>query len=474
MENSLLIVDDEKNTREGLKIGLEPLGYKVYLAEQAQNALDILRGEDIDIMLTDLRMPGLDGLELTKLSKKISPRTQVIILTAYGTVENAVEAMKHGAYYYLTKPVDLDNLQMLVERALSARNLADENVDLKQRLKKRYGFESIIGNSARMESLFETVRQAAPTQANILITGESGTGKELVANAIHTISSRREKPFMAVHCAAIPKPLLESELFGHERGAFTGAVSSKQGKFERADGGTLFLDEVSEIDLDVQVKLLRFLEQWEFERVGGTRLIKVDVRLVCATNKDLMELVGQGLFREDLFYRLNVVTVHIPPLRERVEDIMLLADAFTGEFAETNNKPVPKFAPEVQNALMAYEWPGNVRELRNCIESIIVLLKSDEITLNDLPPHIGSKAQHPSTVITAGWPDRAPAEKPILLSAGTSLQEAEKLLIEETLRNNNFNISKAARVLNISRRTLHRKINEYQIQNPEKDEQDNS
>ena len=453
METTLLIVDDEKNTRNGLKISLEPFGYKVHVAEEAQKALEILRGEDIDVMLTDLRMPGLDGLELTKLARKISPRTQVIILTAYGTVENAVEAMKHGAFNYLAKPVNLDNLQMLVEQAVSARNLTAENVDLKQRLEKRYGFEKIIGNSARMKNTFETVRQAAPTKANILITGESGTGKELIANAVHNLSPRRNKPFLAVHCAAIPKTLLESELFGHERGAFTGAVSSKQGKFERADGGTLFLDEVSEIDPDVQVKLLRFLEQWEFERVGGSRLIKVDVRLVSATNKDLMELVKEGGFREDLYYRLNVVNVHIAPLRERVDDIMLLANTFIKEFVEANGKPVPSLTAEAADALQGYDWPGNVRELRNSIESIIVLLKGEEITLAKLPSQI-----------QAGRSGQAHHEQKILLSSGTSLQQAEKLLIEETLRNNDFNISQAARILNISRRTLHRKINEYQIQ----------
>ena len=465
MIKTVLVVDDEKNTREGLKLALEPEGYNVFLAAEAQQALEILRGEDIDLMLTDLRMPGIDGLELTQLTKKISPKTQVIILTAYGTVETAVEAMQQGAYNYLTKPVNLDNLKMLVEQALSARDMASENVALKERLHKQYGFEQIIGNSREMISIFETVRQVAPSRANILVTGDSGTGKELIANALHNLSDRADKPFMAVHCASIAKTLLESEIFGHERGAYTGAVSSKQGKFERADGGTLFLDEISEIDLDIQVKLLRFLEQWEFERVGGTKLIKVDVRLVAATNKNLKEMVEKGSFREDLYYRLNVVTIHIPPLRERTGDITLLANNFIREIAETNKRPVPPIAPDVMAALEAYHWPGNVRELRNCIESIVVLLReNEEITIEKVPANIRNSAGTAAGLVTSASSGAVPKNS-ILLSPGTSLQDAEKLLIEETLRNNNYNVSQAARVLNISRRTLHRKINEYKIQN---------
>ena len=465
MIKTVLVVDDDKNTREGLKLALEPEGYNVLLAAEAQPALEILRGEDIDLMLTDLRMPGIDGLELTQLTRKISPQTQVIILTAYGTVETAVEAMQQGAYNYLTKPVNLDNLKMLVEQAISARDLASENVALKERLTKQYGFEKIIGNSREMISIFETVRQVAPTRANILVTGDSGTGKELIANALHNLSGRADKPFMAVHCASITRTLLESELFGHERGAFTGAVSFKRGKFERADGGTLFLDEISEIDLDIQVKLLRFLEQWEFERVGGTKLIKVDVRLVAATNRNLKEMVEKGSFRDDLYYRLNVVTIHIPPLRERTGDITLLANHFVGEIAAINKKPTPAIAPDAMAALEAYHWPGNVRELRNCIESIVVMLRENEqITLEKIPANFRNNAGAAVGLVTSASSQAAP-ENAILLSPGTSLQDAEKLLIEETLRNNNYNVSQAARVLNISRRTLHRKINEYKIQN---------
>jgi DNA-binding NtrC family response regulator len=465
MIKTVLVVDDDKNTREGLKLALEPEGYNVLLAAEAQKALEILRGEDVDLMLTDLRMPGIDGLKLTQLTRKISQKTQVIILTAYGTVETAVEAMQQGAYNYLTKPVNLDNLKMLVEQALSARDMASENVALKERLTKQYGFEKIIGNSREIISIFETVRQVAPTRANILVTGDSGTGKELIANALHNLSGRADKPFMAVHCASIAKTLLESELFGHERGAFTGAVSSKRGKFERADGGTLFLDEISETDLDIQVKLLRFLEQWEFERVGGTKLIKVDVRLVAATNKNLKEMVEKGSFRDDLYYRLNVVTIHIPPLRERRGDVTLLANNFVREIAETNKKTIPAIAPEAMAALEAYHWPGNVRELRNCIESIVVMLRENEqITLEKVPVNIRNSAETAAPLVTSASAGAAPKHS-ILLSPGTSLQDAERLLIEETLRDNNYNVSQAARILNISRRTLHRKINEYNIKN---------
>ncbi len=462
MKATILVVDDEKNTREGLQRSLQPLGYEVRLAASASEAIEAMRAGDIDLMLTDLRMPGMDGLQLIKAARQISPETQIIMLTAYGSVETAVEAMKQGAYDYLTKPVNLDELESRVSRALASTRLRAENVMLRERLQKNYGFENILGNSAAMKGVFETIRQVAPTKATVHIVGESGVGKELIANAIHNISPRRDKPFIAVHCAALSKSLLESELFGHEKGAFTGAIASKPGRFERADGGTLFLDEVSEIDRDIQVKLLRFLEEWEFERVGGIRTIKVDVRLITATNSDLRKLVEAGRFREDLYYRLNVVTLKVPPLRERKEDIPLLVKVFLAELCVENNKNVRSISPDVLDSLIGHDWPGNVRELRNVIESLLVLCPGETIELAQLPPTIRRPPKEKEVVVSPREAAETPGPK-ILLPAGTSLQDAEKLLIQETLRNNDNNISRTARILNISRRTLHRKLNEYAI-----------
>lgn len=462
MKGRILVVEDEKNTREGLRHSLEPLGYEVGLAANAPEAIEALKSGDVDLMLTDLRMPGMDGLELMKVAQKISPETQVIMLTAYGTVETAVEAMKQGAYDYLAKPVNLDELEGRVSHALAEARLRAENAMLKERLRKEYGFENILGNSGAMRRVFETIRQVAPTKATVHIVGESGVGKELIANALHNISPRKDKPFIAVHCAALSKSLLESELFGHEKGAFTGAIASKLGRFERADGGTLFLDEVSEIDPDIQVKLLRFLEEWEFERVGGIKTIKVDVRLITATNSDLARLVEEGRFREDLYYRLNVVSIRVPPLRERKEDIPILVKAFLAELSRENDKNVSSMTPESLDALVAYDWPGNIRELRNVIESLVVLCPGDTIELAQFPPNIRRPSREKEVVLPSQETADASGPK-ILLPAGTSLQDAEKLLIQETLRNNDNNISKAARILNISRRTLHRKLNEYNI-----------
>ncbi len=462
-KKSILIVDDEKATRDGLKLSFKSSGYNIYLAENSEKAIQILQSNDIDVMLTDLRMPGMDGLELMKFSKKISPKTQTIMMTAYGTVENAVEAMKQGAFNYLQKPLNLSEVEMLVKQAIQTQDLMEENIQLKQRLQKKYGFENIIGDSEPMKRIFETIRQIAPTKANVLIEGESGTGKELIANAIHNISTRKDKPFVVVHCASLAKTLLETELFGHEKGAFTGAVSSKPGKFERADEGTLFLDEVSEIDLDIQVKLLRFLEQWEFERVGGTKLIKVDIRLITATNQNLKQLVSQGRFREDLYYRLNVVNIKVPPLRERKDDIPILTKSFMAEFSMGNRKNVNSISQKALDAFTAYSWPGNIRELRNVIESIIVMAKTNEIQYEHLPSQLKQAYEKADLLVTSDSEQMPSGEKKILLPPGTSLQEAERMLIEETLKRNDYNISKAAKILNISRRTLHRKINDYNI-----------
>ncbi len=459
MKKTVLIVDDEKNTREGLKLNFKS-EYNVYTAESGEKAVEILQEHAVDIMLTDLRMEGMSGLELMRVARSISPETLTIMLTAYGSVETAVEAMKEGATDYVEKPVNLDELEIKVGRALEQRDITKENIELRQRIEKKFGFDNILGNSDSMKNVFDAIRQIAPTRANVLIEGESGTGKELVANAIHNISPRKDGPFVAVHCAALAKTLLESELFGHEKGAFTGAIASKPGRFERAHGGTLFLDEISEIDLDIQVKLLRFLENWEFERVGGTKVLKVDVRLITATNKELLKMLSEGTFREDLYYRLKVVTIRIPPLRERRSDIPILAKAFLAEFSSQNNKRVSSITSEALEALTNYDWPGNVRELKNIIESAVVFARSEEIGYDDLSPQIkGAPAQLGSMGPSTG----TGGASRILLSAGTSLHDAERMLIEETLRNNKFNISRTAEILGISRRTLHRKVNEYGI-----------
>lgn len=462
MKSTILVVDDEKNTREGLRRGLGPLGYEVRLAADASEAIETLKSGVIDLMLTDLRMPGMDGLELIKVAQRISPDTQIIMLTAYPDHKTAVEAMRHGAYDYLEKPYQLDVVESRVRHALASARLRAENVMLRERLQKNYGFENILGNSAAMKRVFETVRQVAPTKANVLIVGDSGTGKELIANAIHNISPRKDKPFIAVHCAALSKSLLESELFGHEKGAFTGAIASKPGRFERADGGTLFLDEVSEIDLDIQVKLLRFLEEWEFERVGGVKTIKVDVRLITATNRDPTKLVEAGRFREDLYYRLNVVTINVPPLREKKEDIPIMVSAFLAEFSLENKKDATSISPDVLEALVAYDWPGNVRELRNVVESLVVLCPGDTIAFGQLPQTVKGTLRGKQVVVPGQEMGEVPGRQ-IVLAAGTSLRDAEKRLIQETLRDSDNNISKAARILNISRRTLHRKLHEYNI-----------
>lgn len=443
MKPTILIVDDEKNTREGLKRGLEHNRYNILLAEDGRSALELFSKERIDLMLADLKMPGMDGIQLMQKVKEISPSTLTLILTAYGTIETAVNAMKQGAYDFVTKPINLDEVDILVRRALSTRRVEQENIALRQQLEKRYGFENIISSTPQMKQIFETIKQVAPTKATVLITGESGTGKELIANAIHMHSLRKEGPFVDLHCATITETLLESELFGHEKGAFTGAIQLKPGRFELADGGTLFLDEVSEMNLSTQVKLLRVLETQRFQRVGGTKSVKVDIRLIAATNASLEQKIKEGKFREDLYYRLNVVSIKVPPLRDRKEDVPLLLNSFLKEFNKEHKKQVTVIQPEALGKLMDYSWPGNVRELRNLVESIIILTKKSEIDINDLPVHIREG-------IT-----------PTTLRETSNIRDAEKTLILEALRKTNNNKTKAAQIIGISRRTLHRKIKDY-------------
>ena len=432
--------------------------YEVVLAESADAAIQTLGERPVDVMLSDVRMPGMDGLGLLREARRLHPDLVVIMLTAYGSVETAVEAMKVGAADFLTKPVNLDHLDITISKAVRQRALESENRALKSRLDSKFGLENIVGSSPAMERLFDIVRQAAPTQATVLIEGASGTGKELVAQAIHRLSARAAGPFVAVHCAALSSSLLESELFGHEKGAFTGAVVQRKGRFEMAHGGTLFLDEISEIEPSVQVKLLRVLEERRFERVGGVDTVEVDIRIVAATNRDLRKYVEEGKFREDLFYRLDVVEIKMPPLKERGGDIALLCNRFMKEFAEVNARPVSRIAPEAAAILQAYSWPGNVRELRNTIEKMVVLARGDTLAAEDVPANIRDEARLNGVSGVSAAPAPAPAAD---FAPTESLAEVEKRKILAALDAAGGNRSKAAIALGISRRTLHRKLNEW-------------
>ncbi len=447
MKAKLLIVDDEKHIREGLEKALTLDGHEVELASDGEQAIDLIDEGGVDLVITDLKMPKLSGEELMKETLERHPYLPVIILTGHGTIENAVEAMRNGAYDYITKPLNIDKLSLIVKRALENSSLKRQNRELLNQLKKRYSFESIIGKSAPMKKVFETVELVAPSRANVLIYGESGTGKEMIADAIHHNSPRGKKPYVKVHCAALPETLLESELFGHEKGAFTGAIARKRGRFELANQGTIFLDEIGEISMQMQVKLLRVIQQREFERVGGEGLIKVDLRIISATNKNLKEEIEKGNFREDLYYRLDVVSIQVPPLRERKDDIPLMVHKFIEEFAQENEKPIEGITNGALQALVSYRWPGNVRELRNVIESVVVLIKNNIISEQDMPAYIIAKDEKSS----------------LKLSAGVSLPEAERELILFTLENSGGNKTKAAETLKIGRKTLHRKLAEYGI-----------
>jgi DNA-binding NtrC family response regulator len=442
---TILVADDEKNIREGLREALALDGYEVATAADGQEALEAVTRGDVDLLITDLKMPRLSGEELLKSVTAQLPTMPVIILTGHGTIESAVQAMHDGAYDFLTKPVNLDRLSLLVKRALTSREMAVQNRAMQEELERRSGFASIIGRSAEMKQVFEIVRQVAPSRSSVLITGESGVGKEMIAEALHYNSPRKDKSFIKLHCAALTESLLESELFGHEKGAFTGAIARKRGRFELAHLGTLFLDEIGEINQNVQIKLLRVLEEKKFERVGGEETVEVDVRLIAATNRDLKDAIAKGSFREDLYYRLNVVNIHIPPLRERKEDIALLVAAFLKEFSQENGKQIDGIDAKARLALYNYSWPGNVRQLRNSIESAVVLSKGTTITLDDLPPVIRGDSGTDS----------------LRLPAGVSLADVEKEVIRFTLAREGGNKSRTAEILGIGRKTLHRKIEEY-------------
>ena len=455
MNPNLLIVDDEKPTRDGLRSALEDR-YEVYVAEDSASAIELLESETFDVLLTDFRLPNNeDGMKLIGRAKTLPKQPICILMTAYGSEELAVEALKHGADDYLAKGrMQIDELETRIARALRLRSLESENQTLKQQLNKKFGLENIIGESELMQRVMDIVRQVAPARATVLIQGESGTGKELLAKAIHQLSPRSVKPMVTVHCAALSPTLLESELFGHEKGAFTGAHERRIGRFEQAEGGTLFLDEIGEVDETTQVKLLRFLGERSFERVGGNKTLSADVRVVAATNKNLKELVGRGEFREDLYFRLNVVELWAPPLRDRLNDVPLLALNFLSEFAIENTKAITDFTAEALEAMIRYNWPGNVRELRTAVEHAVVLSKSEMIQLTDLPHSVQSRGVIQSDV---------QLNHPII-EKGVTLEEAEKQLIVRTIKECRGNRTAAAKKVGISRRTLHRKLHRYGLE----------
>jgi DNA-binding NtrC family response regulator len=451
MSATLLIVDDEKNTRDGLRNALDA-EFEVYVAPDVDGALATLESVPVDVVLTDLRLGGDDGMSLIeRIVKKANPPI-CIMMTAYGSVDTAVEAMKRGAYDFVTKPVNIDRLEILIKRALRERNTNRENKELRSKVQNQFRVDGMIGRSPAMVEVFDTIKQVAPSRATVLVQGESGTGKELAAHAIHELSPRSKEKFVAVHCASLTPELLASELFGHEKGAFTGAFERRIGRFEQAKGGTLFLDEIGEIDLTTQVKILRVLGERTFERVGGGDTLAADVRLIAATNKDLSKLVAEGKFRDDLFFRLHVVPITMPPLRDRKVDIPLLVNAFLQETALENGKPHRDLTPEAMQQILGYDWPGNVRELRAAIEHGVVMASGSQITLRDLPPTLRSPK------IPAPDQSRLPTTP-----SGLNLRDTETSLILRALEDCRENRSEAAKKLGISRRTLHRRLKELNL-----------
>ena len=441
----ILVVDDEANARTALAELLKQEGYAAEMASDGFKAVAKLAEFEPDLVLTDLKMPGMDGVELLRKVKERDPETPVVVMTAFGAVETAVAAMREGAAHYLTKPLNTDELFLLPERALGHKRLRREAAERRGPLRQRYGFDNIVGSSPEMQRVFKSVSQIAPSRATVLITGESGTGKELVAAAIHHHSPRASGPFVRLHCAALAETLLESELFGHERGAYTGADRRREGRFEQADGGTLFLDEIGEIPPSTQVKLLRVLQEREFERVGGNQTLRVDVRVIAATNRDLKEMVAAGKFREDLYYRLNVINLHLPSLRERPSDIPALAAAFLKRYAEENGKAVTKISDAALLQLANYGWPGNVRELENVIERAVVLAEGDTIEPSHLPPELSVTTRRTG----------------LLAIPGATMEELERYAILQTLEAVGGSTAKAAEMLGISVRKIQYKLQEY-------------
>ncbi len=446
MKHKILIVDDESIVRDFISEVLLRMGHAPLAVESGEKALEHLERGEFDLVITDYKMPGMSGLEVLRETLRLWPDCRVIVITAFGTIEQAVGAMKLGAHDYLTKPISPDHIEMVVSKALEFKSLKLENRILRNEISEKYSFESIIGKAAPMKQVFELIKRAAPADSTILISGESGTGKELVAKAIHYSSPRAGGQFVKMNCAALPEGLIESELFGHEKGAFTGAVRSTRGRFELADGGTLLLDEISEIRPALQAKLLRVLQEREFERIGSGQSIRINVRVIATSNRDLKDEVTKGNFRDDLFYRLNVIPIELPPLRSRKEDIPLLCEYFLGKFGQKMGIPSKTINQKALNILMNYPWPGNVRELENVIERATVISRNQELTQSDFPPEIASGI---AETTTGG------------LDVGLTIDSAEKMLILKTLKANAGNKTKAAEVLGITARTLRNKLQEY-------------
>jgi len=449
MKRRVLVVEDEDKLRRVIELHLTAGGYEVEQARTAEEA--VLRAGEADLVITDLRLPGMDGMELLSHIRRQNAHTPVIVMTAFGTVENAVAAMKAGAVDFLLKPFSLDHLTTVVEKALEVRALRDENRQLREELGRRYDFRNIIGHSPNMQEIFATVARVAPTRATVLLCGESGVGKDLIARAIHYHSPRRDRPFVKINCTAIPENLMESELFGYEKGAFTGAAAAKPGKFEQADTGTVFLDEIGDVPPSIQVKLLRILQEREFERLGSNKTREIDVRVIAATNADLRAALEQGRFREDLYYRLNVVPINIPPLRERKEDIPYLAAHFADKLGrEVRGQPC-RLSPEAIEKLLAYSWPGNVRELENVIERSIVLARSEELGPADIKLDVAPKSRSHEDVR--------------FLPEGVTLEQYEQMLIQEALRRAQGNKSHAARLLGLTRNALRYRLAQMGLEN---------
>ena len=440
MKFNILIIDDEKNIREGLGAALEMDGYTVFLAADGKQGLEILERGDIDLVITDLKMPEVSGEEILAKVTGETPGIPVIVLTGHGTIDSAVDAMRKGAYDFLTKPVNLDRLSLLVKRALERREISLQNSVYRKEIEGKTTFENMIGKSHEIQKVFDLVKKVAPSKAN----------------ALHNLSPRKDKPFIKVHCAALSDSLLESELFGHEKGAFTGAIAMKRGRFELAHEGTIFLDEIGEISQNVQVKLLRVIQERKFERVGGEETLDVDVRIIAATNRNLEEEIKKGNFREDLYYRLNVVNINVPPLRERKDDIPIMVNNFIRKFSKENNKNITTVDTKAKNALYSYDWPGNIRELRNCIEGAVVIAEGSTLRLEDLPPAVRKSQENSS----------------ISIPAGTDMDTAEKIIIRETLLFCHGNKSKTAQVLGIGRKTLHRKLMEMNLVSGDPEEEE--
>ncbi len=446
----ILLVDDDKNTADGLKKILLQDGYDTGCTYTGNEALDLIEAEHFDIVITDMKLPDISGFSIIEKVKKENIDIAVVMITAFSSIQTAIDAMKKGADDYLTKPVNIEELELILKKILERRRLILQNKELKQKLKDKYNFSGIIGNTPEIQLIFKTITEIAPTAATVLIYGDTGTGKELIANAIHYSSDRKDKPFVALHCASLSEGVLESELFGHEKGAFTGAISQRRGRFELANGGSLFLDEVGEMNSHVQIKLLRVLETGKFERVGGEKTFESDVRIIAATNRDLEKEIKEGRFREDLYYRLNVINLKLPLLRERKEDIGLLIDNFLVKYSKKNKKDIKGITPQSAKLLDNYDWPGNIRELENAIERAVVMAKNEYIEPNDLPSNINVNT-------------KKSRKETFRIPSGATMKEIEKKVIIETLQTTNGSKSKAAKILGISTRKIEYKIKEWSM-----------